>query len=93
MEGGYILDSFLDQLYEGTLRPLEQPRTLEQQYASASGHFERLCEALRDSSGPEQRQLLLQLEEEHHRLLNLLERDTFIQGVRTGARLMAEALC
>ena len=40
------MDTILNQLYDGTLRPFEVPRSPDQKYESASEHFELAWEAL-----------------------------------------------
>ena len=84
------MDTILNQLYDGTLRPFEVPRSSDQKYESASERFELAWEALMDDPDPERRRLLLQLEEEHKTMLGLLERDAFAQGFRLGGQLVAE---
>lgn len=82
--------TILDQLYTGKLSPFEVPRSPDQEYESAAERFDLAWEALMDDPDPERRRLLLQLEEEHKRLLNLLERAAFAQGFRLGGQLVSE---
>ena len=84
------MDNILDQIYDGTLRPFEIPRSPDQEYESAASRFELTWEALMDDPNPERQNLLRQLEEAHRRLLDLLERDSFARGFRLGGQLVAE---
>ncbi|WP_297717204.1 DUF6809 family protein [Intestinimonas sp.] len=84
------MDNILDQLYAGKLSPFEVPRSPDQEYESAATRFELAWTALMADPDPERQRLLLQLEEEHERLLGLLERDAFSQGFRLGGQLVAE---
>ena len=81
--------SILEELYYGNIRPTDNPQSEEVRRALADTvkAEESLMEILSDDR---QKEKLSEISERYSKLITLTERDSFIEGVRLGAELMAD---
>lgn len=81
--------SILEELYYGNIRPTDKPQSEEVRRALAGTvkAEESLMEILSDDR---QKEKLSKISERYSKLITLTERDSFIEGVRLGAELMAD---
>ena len=81
--------SILEELYYGNIRPTDKPQSEEVRRALAdtAKTEELLMEILSDE---QQKEKLSEISEHYSKLITLTERDSFIEGVRLGAKLMAD---
>ena len=83
--------SILEELYYGNIMPTDEPQSDE--VKKALSEVVKIEEALGESlTDKGQKEKIAELSERYNMLITLTERDGFLQGLRFGARLMAELM-